>query len=203
VRKYLSLAVLAAAVWIVALAAREYWLGSRAMRASDTAIRLGDLRFSAIQARKAAECSLPGSPFPALARTRLGEIALNAELRSDYRVAVAAVTHLRSANDATELPFQNAQKTDHKLTSELGRLDGLRRTAERTAQLKADADQILRHDSPRFQAETAQASPAIEGSARAAVGIALFLVVLVAFSLGRPSLRPPKLDQTVVSSEVA
>jgi len=81
--------------------ASEWSAGARAMRESDLLLAQGKSRQAAVQARRAAEAAVPGSPYPARAYARLEAIAMAAEVEGKADDAAFAWRAMRSAALAT------------------------------------------------------------------------------------------------------
>ena len=88
---------------LLGIAATEEWYsGARAMRESDALLARGKSRPAAVQARRAAEAALPGSPYPARGYARLEAIAMAAEVEGRSEDAAFAWRAMRSAALATQ-----------------------------------------------------------------------------------------------------
>ncbi|HXX69973.1 MAG TPA: hypothetical protein VEK07_22525 [Polyangiaceae bacterium] len=82
---------------VAVLASREATLGHEQLAAADRDAARGDWPDAIAHARAAARAQLPGSPWPARAARRLGELAHQAELRGDDDTALMAYGALRAA----------------------------------------------------------------------------------------------------------
>lgn len=109
-------------VWLTAAAGRQYRIGHVAIQRSDSALALGDLRTSCLEARKSAEAALPGSPFPTRGFTRLRDIASDAERKGDARMAILAWSHMDAAARSSASAWQPRDEEMREASDALSRL---------------------------------------------------------------------------------
>ena len=97
-----ALFVAACIAILLGIAGAHVWsLGAEAMRASDALLAQGKPRQSAVEARRAAEAVVPGSPYPARGYARLEALAMAAELEGKPDDAAFTRRAMRGAAMAT------------------------------------------------------------------------------------------------------
>jgi hypothetical protein len=91
---------------------REWSSGREAIRETDAAMSRGEVRDAVILARRAAEASVPGSPYAAMGYERLELLARSAEGQGRIDDAAFAWRAMRSAAVATLPASDSARRVD-------------------------------------------------------------------------------------------
>lgn len=100
--KPLAVGLVSLAALLGVAEALEWAAGAAALRKSDIAVAHGEVKCAIVLARRAAEASVPFSPYPQEGYARLMSIARDAEQRGDLEIAGFAWRAVRSAAMATQ-----------------------------------------------------------------------------------------------------